>query len=537
MIDKASVSRRALDFEDYIDILRRNALWVVGPLFAGLVISTVVAYLLPDTYVSRAMIRIVPQQISGELIQNISAQDMSDHINGLAQTIVSRTTLTNLINSDGLYKRELKREPLEDVVNTMKEAISVQPMGMTTFQGKGFPAMAVSFKYRDRMLATKVCGELVTLFVNLSTQETSDISTSGNVFLQNEQKAAQKLLDDAEQKLSDYRVRHAGALPEEMQGNIQQMTAAQLRLNSLSDAATRASERRLMLESTLRIAKDRLAAIKTIGPNTASQIDKSSDLDRQISDLETNIASMKDRYTADYPDLQTAQERLAVLRRQRDESSKPSSTKTTSESPAAARERLDVQGQIESIESQIKVTSMQEQQISREIMAANAQLRGFQARIDSSPAGEKEYSELLQARDSAKQKFLEADSRAHKSETSLHLQQNKQGETLEVIDSASLPSDPTEPKRGMIIPLGAVGGLVIGIIIVAIREMKDASLKNLKDARVYTQLSILGSIPLLENDVVVQRRKQVMLVGWATATVLGLAIIAGSVAHYYLSRS
>jgi hypothetical protein len=59
-------------------------------------------------------------------------------------------------------------------------------------------------------------------------------------------------------------------------------------------------------------------------------------------------------------------------------------------------------------------------------------------------------------------------------------------------------------------------------------------LKNLKDARLYTQLSILGSVPLLENDVVVQRRKQVMWVSWATGTLLGLAIIAGSIAHHYL---
>jgi hypothetical protein len=47
----------------------------------------------------------------------------------------------------------------------------------------------------------------------------------------------------------------------------------------------------------------------------------------------------------------------------------------------------------------------------------------------------------------------------------------------------------------------------------------------------------LGSIPLLENDVVVQRRKQVMWVSWVTATALGLAIMGGSVAHYYFSKA
>jgi len=80
---------------------------------------------------------------------------------------------------------------------------------------------------------------------------------------------------------------------------------------------------------------------------------------------------------------------------------------------------------------------------------------------------------------------------------------------------------PTKPQRAMIIPIGFVAGLALGGILVALREVKDTSLKNLKDARLYTQLSILGSIPLLENDVVVQRRKQVLWVGWATATILG----------------
>ena len=66
--------------------------------------------------------------------------------------------------------------------------------------------------------------------------------------------------------------------------------------------------------------------------------------------------------------------------------------------------------------------------------------------------------------------------------------------------------------------------------------MKDTSLKNLKDARLYTQLSILGSVPLLENDLVVQRRKQMMWVGWATATLVGVAVMGLSMARYYFNK-
>ena len=119
----------------------------------------------------------------------------------------------------------------------------------------------------------------------------------------------------------------------------------------------------------------------------------------------------------------------------------------------------------------------------------------------------------------------------------MDMERRKQGETLEVLDAASLPVAPTAPKRPLIISAGPLIGLVLGFILVAVREMKDTSLKTLKDARLYTQLSVLGSIPLLENDLVVQRRKQMMWVGWAAATLAGLAVMAVSVAHYYMGKA
>src|SRR5690349_15365873 len=128
MLDRASVPRRALDFEDYVSILKRNFRWILGPLFAGLVISTVVAYLWPDTYVSQALIRIVPQQISTQVVPDITAQDITDRINGMAQTIESHNTLATIITSFNLYPKELKRAPLEDVLSKMKKDIKIKPV-------------------------------------------------------------------------------------------------------------------------------------------------------------------------------------------------------------------------------------------------------------------------------------------------------------------------------------------------------------------------------------------------------------------------
>ena len=75
---------------------------------------------------------------------------------------------------------------------------------------------------------------------------------------------------------------------------------------------------------------------------------------------------------------------------------------------------------------------------------------------------------------------------------------------------------------------------MLGIVLIAVREIKNTSLKNLKDARLYTNLPILGNIPLVESESVVRRRRRVQWLGWASATLAGLAIMAASVARYYM---
>jgi uncharacterized protein involved in exopolysaccharide biosynthesis len=201
-----------------------------------------------------------------------------------------------------------------------------------------------------------------------------------------------------------------------------------------------------------------------------------------------------------------------------------------------SRERLDAQAAIDQLQTQIKANTLEGQQINNEIANVNNSLRTYQGRVEELPAGEKEYADLTRDRDLAKQRYDDLEVKKEKSAVSMDLERRKQGESLEVLDQASLPDNPTAPKRQLIIPIGGVIGLMLGLVLVAVREVRDTSLKNLKDARLYTQLSILGSIPLLENDLVVQRRKQIMWVGWATATLAGLAIVAGSIDHYYLNQ-
>ena len=541
MLDKASVPRRPLDFDDYLSILKRNFRWLLGPLFAGLVVSTVVAYLWTDTYVSEALIRIVPQQISAEVVPDITAQDISDRINSMAQSIESHNTLATIITSFGLYPKEQKSAPMEDVIDEMRKAIRISPVeGVTNPSGKSLPAMQVSFAYRDPILAQKVCADIVSRFMDANTREALDAQQQAASFIQQQWEQAKQSLDKVEQQLADFKAQNAGRLPDEMQSNLAEMMALEQRGGTISDAMSQNATEHMMLESQLSAAKDRLKEVQNDTPSTQAQSQRVMELDREIDQLQTSIAGMEKQYTDQYPDLQRARDRLKVLKQEREQAfkNKPADADlNTGANYAVNRDRREAEMVVQEIQTRLKANEMAAKRFRDKKATLDAALGNYQSRLQSLPDGQRQYAQLQRDHDILKQRYDQLEVQRQRASQQIELNRRKQGETLEELDSASLPSSPSKPKRYLIIPSGAVVGLLIGVVIVGLREMKDTSLKTLKDARLYSQLPVLGSVPLLENDVVVQRRKQMVWVGWAAATIVGLLIMAGSVVHYYMGKA
>src|SRR5579862_4461471 len=155
-IESYNVSRRALDVEDYIDIIRRHKGWIFGPFLLAVVVSVVGVYLWPDSYVSQAVVKIVPQQVPENMVQSAINQQMNDRINSMSQTIMSRTVLTTIINNFNLYQRERSSVPIEDVIEEMKKKISILPVSTVGAAGgqtgHTVPAFVVQFAYENRYL-------------------------------------------------------------------------------------------------------------------------------------------------------------------------------------------------------------------------------------------------------------------------------------------------------------------------------------------------------------------------------------------------
>ena len=106
----------------------------------------------------------------------------------------------------------------------------------------------------------------------------------------------------------------------------------------------------------------------------------------------------------------------------------------------------------------------------------------------------------------------------------------QQGEGIEVIDPANLPSKPVAPKRLMLSSLGLGVGLGLGLLLVGVVEgPRLFTIQNSEDARHYTGLPVLLTVPELltpQEARAVPRRRKLLLAAGVVATIMSIPMLA-----------
>ena len=540
-----NIPRRTLDVEDFIDVVRRHRGWIFGPFLFTVVASVVGVYLYPDSYLSQAVVKIVPQQVPQNMVQSAINQQMSDRINSMAQTILSRTVLTTIINTFNLYQRERGRMPIEDVIELMKKSIQILPVATPTAAADRIPAFAVTFSYENRLMAQRVVQDLVSRFIDENIRNRSNATFQTTQFIKDEMEGAKKQLDEAENKLATFRMTNNGRLPDQVDSTMRSLAALEAEATFLNSQISRANQEKLQFESNIRIMRDQLNVL-TKDPSIAANAERKSerllDAERDLQSMDSQLSALRQHYKDSYPDVQSAIGRLDTLRKKRDEIAAEDAAKKV-ETPGVkvadqqtVREARDLDANIRRFQSSMEARDVEIQDYAKQMKRTGDSIKAYQGRIETVPLGEKQYADLMRDRDLTKEKYVDLSGKLGKAEIAQEMEGRKQGETLELLDPASLPTTPTAPKRPVVISMGAGLGLLLGFVIAGGREVKDTSLKNLKDVRAYTQMAILGSIPLLENDFVVRRRRRLAWLGWTTACLAAAVVMSGSVVYYYVTK-
>jgi polysaccharide chain length determinant protein (PEP-CTERM system associated) len=549
-----SVPRRPPDVEDYLDMLRRYRSWIIGPMFAGLVVGVVVAFLWPDTFISQALMRITPQQVPEKLVPSAINSQMAERLTQMQQEILSRTSLAEMIQRPALnlYLKDRQHMPMEDIIEQMRNKDIKISMLDGSLQGSNrglAAAFVIQYKYTDKYKAQAVVRDLVSKFEEQNVTVLRNQSTLTTTFLNDEYKSAKDNLDRLDQEITKFRTDNQGRLPEQYQANLATLNSLQQQLSSLNEALNRNQQEKMLLETQLQNYRTQSNYYKsnleeTVGTGQAVKNQRLIDLNKTITDGKAQLAALREVYKEDHPDIRNIKARLLSVERERDELEKQEATQQATtpaqqrvSNPQVAKAIEDTNSSIAVLQTQIQAKNLDIEERVRQQGQLNKQIASYQTRIEQSPLSDQKYAALLREYNIAKDNFDDKAKRKEISETSQNLEERKAGEQLELLDPPSLPEQPAEPNRLAIASIGAAGGLILGIVLAGAKEVKNTSLKNLKDVRAYTNLPVLSSIPLLENALLVRRKRRLFWLAWSSAIIIGTIAMSSSMFYYFSNRT
>ena len=390
--------------------------------------------------------------------------------------------------------------------------------------------------------------ELVTKFTEQNVRFQQNQTNVTNDFLTSEKKSAKEKMDELSARLTKFKIENSGMLPEQAQANASAMQTYRLQIMALGQNINNLQSDKTMLESSLQNLRSRLSYAnanleQTVPGSSPLSIrnERLINLEKDIADATAKLAAIKELFGANHPDVVAQQAIVDALQRQRStlesqDALRPMARGTAPSkvvNPEMQRTVEEIKGEMNTTQTAIANKQAAIDEAGRQRAQLEKDIADFQKRLDSAPINEQQYTSLLNDYALAKQDYEDKAKKQEVSETAQNLEERKAGQNLEVLDAASLPDQAAEPNRLVWAMGGSIGGLAIGIMLAAAREVKDSSLKNLKDVRAYTNMPVLSSIPLLENALLVRRKRRMVWLAWSSVAIIGGILMTGSMYYHY----
>jgi succinoglycan biosynthesis transport protein ExoP len=544
-----SVSRRPPDVEDYIDILRRYRSWVIGPTFAGLVISMVVAFWLPDQFACTAAMQIKPGSVSRDLMPSAMTGQMATRLQQLRLEILGRDNLILLINKLDLYKKEKARYPVEDVAEEyFRKHVRIDLYGEG--DSRGAQAFRIWFEYPDRAKARLVVQELVAEFQNRNVVLQSTNANTATTLWDDLVKTAKEKMEAAQNALASFISENQGRLPDNFIPNMLEVQSKSAQIANENELIAQEKQKQALLESDWNNNKNMQSQVQanleqTVTTQTSQTANQNLiNTEQLIANKKIELEGLLRKYRPDFPDVLVAQDAIRMLEERRDAFAKeesgaprPSGTVRTVQNPQVAQQLANLVNEENNIKAKISASVLAAESHQRQVAEMTRQLREVQDKVTASPQVIQRFNQLSQDVAMARQEYEEKSKGKDTTASQEKMEEHQAGERLDILELPNAPDTPTSPIRPAIVSIGTVMGLVLGISLAGAKEIKNTSLKNLKDVRAYTNLPVLSSIPLLENALLVRRKRRLAWLAWSSALIIGSILMCSAVYyHLYLAQ-
>ena len=501
--------------DDLLRILRKRWWIAAVPTLIGLAGATMYSYTVPNRFRSSTVIMVTPQQIPQEYVKSFDRQRLDDRLASLNQQILSRTRLERVITDFNLYPEQRRMMPMEDVVELMRRDIDARPT-----QGNVF---VLSYNSDSARSAKEVTERLASMFIDENLRNRMSTADSTSQFLQAQLEDTRKKLEEIERRRAEFTQRHMGQLPEQVTSNIAVISSTQNRAQSLSDANAADMMRKASIER--QIAELTIPA--SAGENStvdfsAGALAATSPTASQLAQAQEALVQLRQRLRDDHPDVRRMQRTVEDLRVKLDRESaeRPISPRT----PAAAARQDPRALRVAELRQELTQVTNAIRQREVQLSRLNAQLGQFESRIMSSPALENQRLQIERDYDTYRRQYDSLLQKSSNAEMSAGVEQRQIGQQFRVLDAARVPERPYSPKRERMIVMGLLGGLAVGLAIIVLLELRDASFHTPDDVVSVLTLPVVAAIPIIYSQA---ERRRARSRRFAASVATAVVVLAG----------
>src|ERR1700686_5139828 len=195
-------ANRELSSKDAKRVLRRY--WWILPISTVLLtlISWVAANVLPKRYTSQTMVLVEQPSVSPKYVDPVVSDDLDHRLASMQELILSRSRLQPIIEKLNLYPEDRGRLHIDDLVEKLRGAITVNPVeGM---QGTGphqLPGFYITATSDAPQFAQQVCNQITSMFLAQNARQTEQQASRTTNFVSEKLAEAKTKLAQEDPKL------------------------------------------------------------------------------------------------------------------------------------------------------------------------------------------------------------------------------------------------------------------------------------------------------------------------------------------------
>jgi polysaccharide chain length determinant protein (PEP-CTERM system associated) len=485
--------------------------WVgLGVAWMVALVGGAAVFTIPDRYEASVRVFVDTQSILKPLMSGLAVQpDRDQRISILSKTLISRPNMEKLIRMTDLDLTSATPKEREQLVETL-----LRDVKLTGSERENL--YKVSYRSPRPSEAERVVQALMSIFVESSLGQNRQGSDAARRFIEEQIKAYEAKLEEAENRLKEFKLKHLGLLGPGGPDYFAKLTALGEELSRARLELRSAEQGRDALKREL--AGEEPLLIETQTP--AGQAVISSEIDPRIDTLRRSLDELLRRFTDQHPDVVGTRRIIEQLevQRQQELDARKKATPAAKAPVAPSTNPVYQQLKVSLAESEANVASLQGR-----VAELDARYRQLQASAKLRPQVETELAQLNRDYDVQKRNYESLVSRRESAALTTEMDATTGVAEFRIVDPPSVSKNPVAPNRLLLLPVMFLVALGTGVFASFVISQILPTFHDAGSLRDVAQRLVLGTVMLYPSpQMTSQRRRNVALFAGGLTGLVGV---------------